>query len=233
MKDILMEIGFSDKEAEIYLCLVKFGSITATQISKETKLNRITCYDVLQKLIEKGAVGYTIINKIKYFEPADPDSLLSDLEEKQDKLRSIIPKLNELKKISIEKPSIEIFEGLKGLKSILDLIIKEKKESWFIAHPNFIETLRFSFPHFVNKKRKLKMHSKLITLDCKKMKEYNAPHKYLDVKFIKEQLPTTKIIFGNKVALLTLEKDNMIAVLIENKDIVETEKKLFDMMWKK
>ena len=75
------------------------------------------------------------------------------------------------------------------------------------------------------------MYSKLITLDCKIMRKYNAPHKYLDIKFIKEKLPTTKIIFGNKVAMLTLEKGNIIGVLIENKEIVETELKLFKMIW--
>ena len=58
------------------------------------------------------------------------------------------------------------------------------------------------------------------------------PKKYVDIRFIKEKLPTTKIIYGNKLAILTFEKENSIGIIIENKDVSDAERKLFELMWK-
>jgi len=38
-------------------------------------------------------------------------------------------------------------------------------------------------------------------------------------------------IYGDKIAILTLRKDEPIGVIIENKDIVETQKSLFNVLW--
>ena len=78
------------------------------------------------------------------------------------------------------------------------------------------------------------MFSKVITLDCKRMRDYKkkSPKKYIDLKFINERLPTTKIIYGNKVAVLTFEKQNSIGVIMGNKEMADTERKLFNILWK-
>ena len=77
-----------------------------------------------------------------------------------------------------------MYEGIPGLKTIIEMIIKEKKESWFIAEPEFMDALKYYFPHFIRAKRKQKLSSKLITLDCKRMREYDkeAPKKFLQTK---------------------------------------------------
>jgi len=41
----------------------------------------------------------------------------------------------------------------------------------------------------------------------------------------------TKIFYGDKVAFLTFKEKNSIAILINNKDIADTERKLFDILW--
>ena len=78
------------------------------------------------------------------------------------------------------------------------------------------------------------MFSKVITLDCKRMRDYkkNNPKKYVDLRFIDEKLPTIKIIYGNKLAILNFEKENSIGIMIKNKQIVDTERKLFELLWK-
>ena len=51
------------------------------------------------------------------------------------------------------------------------------------------------------------------------------------MKFIKQKIDMTKIFYGDKVAFLTFREKNSIAILINNKDIAETERKLFDILW--
>jgi len=233
-EQILQELGLSDKETKIYLTLLSLGQSSVNTIAKKANLNRVTTYDILKYLQEKGLVSYVIKSGVKYFESAPPKTLLSQLQEKQDKLKSILPELEALKQSLTSKPNIGVYEGTKGLKSIFEDILKENKESWFIADPNLIDALEFYFPHFIKQKRKQAMFSKVITLDCKRMRTYQkrSPKKYLNIKFINEQLPTTKIIYGNKVATLTFEKENSIGIITNNKHIADTERKLFNLIWR-
>lgn len=231
---VLSELGLTTKEVRVYLTLLALGQSTVTSIAKKSNLNRITCYDIIKHLEENGLVGYVIKSGVRYFEAADPQKLLGDLQEKQQKLKLVLPELDALKKSVKEKPTLELYEGLAGIKTVMENILKENKESWFIADPVFIDALQFYFPHFITKKRKQGMYSKLITLDCKRMRTYKkkSPRKYIDVRFIGESLPTTKIIYGNKVAMLTFEKENSIGVILENKQTSDTERKLFGLLWK-
>lgn len=233
-EQILKDLGLSEKEVKVYLALLSLGQSTVNDISKKSKLNRVTTYDVLKYLQEKGLVSYVIKSGVKYYESAEPRKLLGDLQEKQAKVKSILPELEALKESVKEKPGIELYEGLNGLKTIFEDIIKEDKESWFISDPNLMEALEFYFPHFIKQKRKQGMFSRVITSDNKLMRQYkrNNPKKYVDLKFIDEKLPTSKIIYGNKVATLTFEKENSIGIIVENKQIANTERKLFELLWK-
>lgn len=233
-EEILQDLGLNDKEVKVYLNLLALGQSSVNSIAKKARLNRVSCYDILSYLQKKGLVSYVIKSGVKYFEAAPPRKMLGDLQEKEAKVKSILPELESLKQSIREKPTIELYEGIAGLKTVLEDVIKEAKESWFISDPVFMDSLEFYFPHFIREKRKIGMFSRVITLDCKTMRSYQRKNsrKYVDLRFIKEKLPTTKIIYGNKLAILTFEKENSIGLIIENKDIADTERKLFELLWK-
>ena len=50
----LEKLGFDEKEAEVYLALLKIGETTATKVSQETKIERTLVYYIMEKLIGKG-----------------------------------------------------------------------------------------------------------------------------------------------------------------------------------
>jgi len=53
---ILEKLGFTQKEAEIYLALLQYGSMTPADLSKQTGIRRPTVYSVSKELIKKGMV---------------------------------------------------------------------------------------------------------------------------------------------------------------------------------
>jgi len=232
-EEVLKDLGLSEKETNVYLALLSLGQSAVNAIAKKTRLNRVTVYDVLKYLQEKGLASYVVKSGVKYFEAAEPQKLLGDLQEKEDKVKSILPELEKLKQFLKEKPSIEMYESIAGLKTVVEDVLKEGKESWFIADPNFMDALQFYFPHFIKKKRKIGMFSKVITLDCKRMRNYKkeSSRKDVDLRYINEKLPTTKIIYGNKIGVLSFDKQNSIGVIMENKDMANTERKLFNILW--
>lgn len=52
----LKKLGFNEYEAKSYVSLVKQGTVTAYQVSKDSGIPRARIYDVLSNLVEKGIV---------------------------------------------------------------------------------------------------------------------------------------------------------------------------------
>lgn len=52
----LKKLGFNEYEAKSYVSLVKQGTVTAYQVSKDSGIPRARIYDVLSSLVEKGIV---------------------------------------------------------------------------------------------------------------------------------------------------------------------------------
>ena len=144
-----------------------------------------------------------------------------------------MPELKTIRSSLTPKPNIEVYEGITGLKSIFNDILKEKQETWFIGAPEMLNSLKFYFPFFINQKRKLGMFSKVITQNCKEMRQYkqDSPEKYINVRFTDKKIEMTKIIYRDKVAFLTFKEKDSIGILIENKQIAETEKNMFEILW--
>ena len=78
------------------------------------------------------------------------------------------------------------------------------------------------------------MFSKVITHDGNSMRRYKkeAPKQHIAMKFIDETIGVTKIIYGNKVAILTFKEKASMGTIINNKELVENEKKLYKIIWK-
>lgn len=232
-EEALKELNLSDKEVKVYLSLLMLGQSTVNDVAKKANLNRVTTYDILKALLERGFVSYVIISGVKHFEAVQPSKFIDSLKEKQEKIEAVLPELEAVKASLTKKPQIEMYEEINGLKSVFNDILKENKETWFIGDPKMLEALQFYFPHFIKQKRKQGIFSKVITYDCPAMRKYKkeAPKKYIHMRFIKEKIDMTKILYGDKVAFLTFREKNSIAVLINNADIANTERKLFDILW--
>ncbi len=232
-EEALKEINLSDKEIKVYLSLLMLGQSTVNIIAKKANLNRVSTYDILNILLEKGFVSYVIKSGIKYFEAVEPSKFSDLLKEKQEKIDAVLPELESIKASLTKKPEIEVYEDINGLKSIFNDILKENKETWFIGDPKMIDALQFYFPHFIKQKRKQRIFSKVITTDCSIMRKYKreAPREFVSMKFIKEKIEMTKIIYSDKTAFLTFKEKNSIGILVENKDIADTERKLFEILW--
>ena len=79
IQKLLENLGLEQKEAKVYLELLKLGEATATKIGEKTNLDRTLMYQIANKLIEKGLVSYIIKNNVKYFSAANPKKLMEDI----------------------------------------------------------------------------------------------------------------------------------------------------------
>src|SRR3989338_1946616 len=126
METELMEYGLSEKEAQIYIACLKTGPSTANRISSATDLRRATTYDILESLKAKGLMGSFIRDKKNYFQATEPITLLKRMQEKEQRIKGIIPLLERMKGIATEKPHVELFEGVRGVTMLFEELYKEK-----------------------------------------------------------------------------------------------------------
>ena len=65
LRETLKEFDMSDKEIELYLHLLEIGSATSGELMKDLNFYSKTVYEILDRLIDKGLVSYSIQSNIK------------------------------------------------------------------------------------------------------------------------------------------------------------------------
>ena len=227
VESILQDYGLSDKEIKVYLSLLQAGISSVNRISNKSQIQRTTTYDVLKSLKEKGLVSFVTKDKKTFFEAVHPSKLISILKEKQNKINKILPYLVKIRETAVEKPKVTLYEGKTGLISILEDIINTKKDFLCYTSKNeLLKILEYYFPNFIKRRIKAGIKAKLI-LNEKPIADELTEYKIVDKKF-----NTATWIYGNKVAILSLTKQEPIGIVIENKEIADTQRIVFDLMWK-
>ena len=65
MKEKLEKLGFSPKEADVYISLLELGSAVVSDVAKKAGINRSTAYVLLESLEKKGFVSVSEKDNIK------------------------------------------------------------------------------------------------------------------------------------------------------------------------
>ncbi|MCA9495631.1 MAG: hypothetical protein KC589_01710 [Nanoarchaeota archaeon] len=231
--EIFKELGLNEREIHVYINLIKEGELTASKIATFTKINRTTVYLELNNLIEKGLVNSVIKNSKKYFSGVSPEKLLDILEERKRKVEEAITELNLMKK-SQKKAKVQYFEGKEGVKNLYLDAIKENKDICVFGGTGLgFKAFKFYYPQIYRQVKKTNIKGKMIVNSGTKedfdfYKEYNTQIKYMPKEFSSK---VTTIIYANKVALQSLQEDNIYFLLIEDKNLADSYRNTFEFMW--
>ena len=235
IKNQLKATGLTENESIVYLTLLEIGSKTASTLAKKTGLHRRLIYDITDRLIKKGLVGYIIENKKKIFSASNPQRLKEILKEKENALDDILPEMNQLFIQEKEKPRQEtnFFKGIEGLKAVFEDQLNYKEILILGANPLAYEMLEIYFHWFDKKRVKNKIKTKIIFNKlAKNQKQLKIP--LSEIKYLPEKYSSNMAIniYGDKTAIILWKKEKPIAIVIKEQEITESYKKHFDIMWK-
>ena len=239
---ILKEIGLTDNEIKVYLAMLEEEENLASKIAEKTKINRSLVYTILNNLIEQGMVGYVIKENRKYFRATDPEKILNVLKEKEEQIkgqeeiiRHLIPELRKLKLFKKEKVKVELYKGKEGNKTILDDILRTRKDYLCLGYSGLsMNIIPYYFVHWHKKRVKMGIKRKIIT---KEQMRKNKVMKFglTNTKYIPDEynIPISTVIYGNKVwIMLPAGKHDQVSILIESKNIADSYRNYFKLLWK-
>ncbi|MDP2934274.1 MAG: hypothetical protein Q8N59_00665, partial [bacterium] len=75
-------------------------------------------------LIEKGLVTYNVQKNGKHFQAVEPKKILKIEEERKNKIKELIPQLEEVQSVQSSETKTAVFEGYQGFKTAFERIEK-------------------------------------------------------------------------------------------------------------
>lgn len=227
--EILEQVGLTKNESNVYKALLELGPSHAGNISRKTGLHRRTIYDTVEMLIKKGLVGYIVENNKKLFQASNPNRFLEILNEKENSILEEIPKMMEFYSKTKEKEETNFYKGKEGLKNIFQDQLENNKEILILGASNSaFEILPFYFKWYDKDRITKKIKVKIISSEKLQKKIPISEIKYLPQKYAN---PLAINIYKDKVALILWIKSPL-AILIKNKEISDSYRKYFELLWR-
>lgn len=241
----LADAGFTKHQASVYSYLVENGPSGASIIARQTGIARTLAYRILDELSELGLVDKEDKKgAISVYLPAHPVKLHELVERRKQEaenaataVASIVDKMTSEYNKTLGKPGVRFFEGPEGVEYVLEDSLKARGLIYTYAD---IEAVLEHIPdinaRYVAKREKLGKKKKVILLDSpgarKIMTGYHQ--EVTDAKLISLNAPpfgSIMEIYDNTISYVTLKKERMIGVIIEDESITAMHRYLFEYMW--
>ena len=238
----LEKLGFSSEEVDAYIALLEIGGGFVSSIARKAGAHRVTTYNTLENLRKKGFVKYTKRKGVKYYYAINPQVILNQIEDRYETAKDLVPELLDLQEAHHFKPKIQFFEGVDEVANILtDLLNSDGEVLGFINYEmaaNIFEDYvkdYYATAMKVGKKFRLlcpndEFHSRYIKENLKERVDAGI----LEIFAVNPEMFPVKnaqYIYDDKVATISLEKDEMIGVIIESMSNAETSRSIFKLAW--
>jgi sugar-specific transcriptional regulator TrmB len=238
----LVSLGFSEKDASVYLALLSLGPSTTTEIARAAKINRTTAYPILEALAKDGLVNFIGEAKIQKFTAEAPEKVLALLEnkvrnaeERLEKARSLLPELLSVYSVG-SKPKVKYYEGLDQVKEAFEDTLNSTSDILaYAVGADMYDTLGEGyFKNYFKKRVEKGIRVRVIAPDDSDSRAIVKN----DAKELRESVlvPQDKFyfsietnIYNNKI--LTVSWREQFAVIVESVEIAAAQRKMFELAW--
>jgi len=235
-------LGLSEVEGKVYIALLELGGGYVSAVARIAKLPRVNCYHTLEKLIEKGLVNYLTKDKVRYYSPEPPQKIVNLLEGRTQYARKMLPELLSITNTLALKPKIKYYEGMEGVKNIMEDTLTAKKE--LLGYSN-LQGVHELFGDFVKsygaKKMKNNIKTRLICPSSKEAFDYvkksypkDFPPDLIEILFVNPRefwFENEIVIYDDKVAVISLNKDELNGMIFESPVYARSQRAIFNLAW--
>lgn len=236
IKDNLKNLGFKEKEMDVYLACLELGTSTALKIAKKAGIKRPYFYDIVESLIKYSLIAITHKGKKRYFTATPPEKLKEIQEEKIKQINELLPQLKAIYNTKGKKPKVLFYEGLDGIEEVNRDTLRYKGELVAFTTEKFLTAKETKLSKEYIKQRVAtgikarvigSISNELINIRKNDEKELRQ------TKMLPKDLYTSDVeiqIYSNKVAITNYKEE--FGLIIESDEIAKPLKMIFELIWR-
>ncbi len=240
---LLRSIGLTHNESLVYLALASLGPGGASDVAEKSGVQRTLVYDTLKRLVEKGLVSQADIDGRKVFKAAEPSRLKASVEERQKSVLENASKLVGLLEKTYAfsaKPTVEMYTGVEGLKTVFTQEIEELPEGGVLKVQRMQPGVAIWSPVFMAWWHKRRIQKKIVLrgivdLSPQAFQRGKELEKlpFTELRYLSEALPSpvTYHVFGSKASVMAMAEEESLGIIIESKVVAKSLEENFDVIW--
>jgi HTH-type transcriptional regulator, sugar sensing transcriptional regulator len=245
--EILQNIGLTEGEIRVYLALIKLGPSTTGPIVDRSEVSSSKIYNILERLIQKGLISYTIKEKTRHYQAENPlkiknyiDKKEKSLQQQKKEINKLIPELQQQMQTQKTIAEAQIYKGFKGIQTIIDNSynsLKKGETFYALGIPSYQEPKYHEYWSKEDHPRRIKLGIKV-----KLLFNLNTPKEVLknrnsfwgsEARYMPIPIETPSwILIYKDTAVIILQGDEPMAIEITNPKIAHSFKEYFDAFWK-
>ena len=245
--EMLKRLGLSNDEARVYEAVLDLGQSVVTPIASQAKVNRTTCYNILESLINKKMLIKTSYRGKIAYGVGDPSQIIANLEEQKKNLDTVIaeaktfqPELVKRYTQKNTKPIIRYVEGTEGLIELYEDSLRcENKKEGLRAYSSLRDiTLELGdyAKHYYKERTRREIPIRGIVPDT----EFGKHIKKVQTNFLRDArlVPKEKFdfspeiyLYDNKLAIMSFKEK--FGFLLESREIVDALKVAWELAWER
>lgn len=235
---ILIQNGFSSKEAHVYAAALEYGEATVSRLASKTGLKRTTLYDIVADLKTKGVVSINRRRGIQYVSVLSPQILIERFKKSAQLAEQMLPQLMAMAYASPLKPRLQFFEGMEGIQEILRSFAQSRELSCGFTDYSRMPSELFQFirKEIIPQREKYQNRAQFIVPNNAVNRTvqhedalYFSEHRLVD--FASEN-PIELLLFDqSKIAILSFQKNERFGLVIDSSAVYQTLKNIFGLLW--
>jgi sugar-specific transcriptional regulator TrmB len=186
-------------------------------------------------LTEKGLISYIQEGQRRHYQAADPKHLVEFINQKKERFEQILPELLLKQKMAKDKPSAQLFQGVKGIKELLMILLEAggKEHHTFGSTKESLMLGEAWWVNYHQKRSEKNIQAKLLFNES--LAYWKAEKKYpkSEVKYTVAGFePLTETIIRNDKIGIIIWTEKPIGILIHNQIAANSYDQFFNMLWK-
>ena len=237
----LKTIGFSEREARIYLFLTEKLETTPYIISQALSIPRATVYQNLETMRKQGVVIASRKNGTLHYSPESFTKLKDIMETKQKALHAVLPQLQTLVSTStLHEPSSHVYLGTEATKQVWEDML-ESYRIQKITHTYVTSSIRIYesygnyFTNWIERRKNIShLTTHLIFPESERNNpSLTGPFKNEQFKFLPDEFlyPGEITVYGNKTAVFFFDKDEPYAIVLQSPEIADIFTRTLKILW--
>ena len=235
--EALTILGFTAKQAAVYVALLELGESAAYPIARKAGLKTPTAYVILKELLERGVVHTVPRAKKKLFRPINPKQLFAKAESKFIEAKATLPTILSLVASPSQAPVTRSFSGrTQLLNAYFDTLAKPNKalRGWMSEGAWSEHGIDFFLNEYRPERIKKNISNQFIVANTPVMREYTKDDQTArkETRIDPNMNPQSDLLFydSNKVMIASFYEE--MGVIVESEHVHDLLEQIFTAHWK-